>query len=68
MPERLQMLSDNIDSQISFYEDNYGVEATKNILSGYIQDVVTPMKYSSEVENLILLKVQSYGSEKNGVK
>ena len=68
MPEQLQMLSDKIDSRISFYEDNYGVEATKNILSGYIQDVVTAMKYSSEVENLIILKVQSYGSEKNGVK
>lgn len=66
MPEQLQMLSNTIDSYISFCEDNYGVETTKNILSGYIQDVVKPMKYSDEVEKVYLSKISRYESEMSG--
>lgn len=66
MPEQLQMLNDNLDYYISFCEYNYGLDTTKNILSGYIEDVVKPMKYSDEVENVYLSKVGRYESEMSG--
>ena len=66
MPEQLQMLNDNLDYYISFCEYNYGLDTTKNILSGYIEDVVKPMKYSDEVENVYLSKVSRYESEMSG--
>ena len=55
-----------IDYYISFCEYNYGLDTTKNILSGYIEDVVKLMKYSDEVENVYLSKVSRYESEMSG--
>lgn len=64
MPEQLQTLSDEIDYSISFCEEHYGNDATKDILSGYLHDVVKPMQYSKEVENIYLSKINSYGKER----
>ena len=61
MPERLEKLSNSIDLSIEFCQNCYGVEQTKEILEGYVQEVVLPMHYSGEVVELYQSKVESYG-------
>ena len=61
MPERLEELSNSIDLSIEFCQNNYGVEQTKEILEGYVQEVVLPMYYSGEVVELYQSKVENYG-------
>lgn len=61
MPERLEELSNSIDLSIEFCQNNYGVEQTKEILEGYVQEVVLPMHYSGEVVELYQSKVENYG-------
>lgn len=61
MPERLEELSNSIDLSIEFCQNNYGVEQTKEILDGYVQEVVLPMHYSGEVVELYQSKLESYG-------
>lgn len=61
MPERLEELSNSIDLSIEFCQNNYGVEQTKEILEGYVQEVVLPMHYSGEVVELYQSKLESYG-------
>ena len=62
MPERLEELSNSIDLSIEFCQNNYGVEQTKEILDGYVQEVVLPMHYSSEVVELYQSKVENYSN------
>ena len=61
MPERLEELGNSIDLSIEFCQNNYGVEQTKEILEGYVQEVVLPMHYSGEVVELYQSKLESYG-------
>lgn len=61
MPERLEELGNSIDLSIEFCQNCYGVEQTKEILEGYVQEVVLPMHYSGEVVELYQSKVESYG-------
>ena len=61
MPERLEELGNSIDLSIEFCQNYYGVEQTKEILEGYVQEVVLPMHYSGEVVELYQSKVESYG-------
>lgn len=61
MPERLEKLSNSIDLSIDFCQNYYGVEQTKEILEGYVQEVVLPMHYSGEVVELYQSKVENYG-------
>lgn len=61
MPERLEKLSNSIDLSIDFCQNYYGVEQTKEILEGYVQEVVLPMHYSGQVVELYQSKVESYG-------
>ena len=53
MPERLEKLSNSIDLSIEFCQNYYGVEQTKEILEGYVQEVVLPMHYSGEILRLL---------------
>ena len=62
MPERLEELSNSIDLSIEFCQNNYGVEQTKEILDGYVQEVVLPMHYSGEVVELYQSKVENYSN------
>lgn len=61
MPERLEELGNSIDLSIEFCQNYYGVEQTKEILEGYVQEVVLPMHYSGEVVELYQSKVENYG-------
>ena len=61
MPERLEELGNSIDLSIEFCQNCYGVEQTKEILEGYVQEVVLPMHYSGEVVELYQSKVENYG-------
>ena len=66
--ERLLNLYNKINSSLEIYERNYGIDMTKQLLERYIKDVVEPMKYCEEVNEIYREKLKEYSQKVEQMK